>query len=40
MSPIYTVTVRRWDVFRYHNIVAESEAEAEEKARELLYGNV
>ena len=35
MSPTYTVTVRRWDVFRYHNIVAESEAEAEEKALDL-----
>ncbi len=34
MSSIFTVTVRRWDVFRYHNIVAES-AEAEEKALDL-----
>ena len=35
MSPTYTVTVRRWEIFRYHNITAESAAEAEEKALEL-----
>lgn len=34
MGRTYTVTVKRWDVFRYHNIVADSAAEAEEKALE------
>ena len=35
MSPTFTVTVKRWDVFRYHNIVADSAAAAEEKALDM-----
>ncbi len=35
MSPTFTVTVRRWEIFHYHNITADSAAEAEEKALEL-----
>jgi hypothetical protein len=36
----YTVTIKCWDVYRVSNIVADTPAEAEEKALELYAEDV